>query len=96
MASVRASRSLPSGVTRRVSSGGRLCRALSETARTTSAGYPEAAARATRTADSMSAATAPLAAKSAALASGVATISRVVTSEPVQTAAPAPATATRW
>ena len=82
-ATAPATLSRPSGVTSRISSGGSASWAASETARTTRDGKPAAAAAARITDDSMSAATAPVRANRAALASGVAITSRVVTSLPV-------------
>ncbi len=94
-ASARTGRSFPAGVIRSMSSSGTLSPAASDTPRTTSVGQPAAAACARMTADSMSTATAPLLAKSAALAAAVATTSREVTRVPPR-AAPARSVACRW
>ena len=93
-ASVRMGRSRPAGVMRSISSSGTLSLAVSDTPRTTSVGQPAAPAWARITEDSMSTAIAPLLAKSAALASAVATTSSEVTRVPPR-AGPASSVACR-
>jgi hypothetical protein len=81
-ARARAGRSLPASVTRPISSAGTSSPAASETPRTTRVGQPARAAKDSTTEDSMSTATAPVRAWSAALAATVATSSLEVASVP--------------